>query len=696
MMLASIQTRGCEMTSYKAQNEPPTLRLARYLKEFVGLRTTTIRDIEQYDEFLWFGDMPQDHDCQSAAWTDDFDEDDPWLEVRKQQFEKVPAPPESAQPWVDKQALSKASHRFPPLHSTIVVPDDETVLEKDETPPLKSLSLIDHPEVSQAYERYRPRWEAWSKEHRRRKAIQRVYADLFRLHTQVLKQGEIVEVVLGLGFLDWRSKVNEKAIPIRRHVVVAQVDIEFNPDKGVIRICPPGDGARLQIEDDMLEAELRPDRTFYDIAESQLNEIGDDIWDKPQTHSMLKAWVGALNPNSQWTDSLIARESTTNDPVLSFAPALIMRKRTQIGMARIYDRLIEQLSHNNATVPKLWHGLIEDVEDSGNDIGQENGRYERADQHLDSSEVYFPLPANREQRRIVQAIDDRSGVLVQGPPGTGKSHTIVNLMCHLLANGKRLLITAETGRALRVLKEKLPVEIQPLCISLLGQGGDAFAELSKSVQGITTRQATYMPGDYKDRIDEIDQDLDNSRRRLAEIESELRSLREDETTVHSVADGIYLGTASAIAEQVAREKDKYKWLQLPREADTRPPVSNEDMISWLEIRRRYTDQQILEANKQIPSRDDVPSPTQFAASVNQEAEALKLYEQHEHMRSHEAYGPILSLPDNSREQLRSELEAVENQHHELRRQGGGWSQLAIQDLISVQQARWSTALEVSG
>jgi hypothetical protein len=41
--------------------------------------------------------------------------------------------------------------------------------------------------------------------------------------------------------------------------------------------------------------------------------------------------------------------------------------------------------------------------------------------------------------------------LVQGPPGTGKSHT-----------GKRVLVTAETGRALQVLKEKLPEEIRTL------------------------------------------------------------------------------------------------------------------------------------------------------------------------------------------------------------------------------------------
>jgi hypothetical protein len=39
--------------------------------------------------------------------------------------------------------------------------------------------------------------------------------------------------------------------------------------------------------------------------------------------------------------------------------------------------------------------------------------------NIDPQEVYFPLPANREQCRIVEAITRRRGVLVQGPPGTG-------------------------------------------------------------------------------------------------------------------------------------------------------------------------------------------------------------------------------------------------------------------------------------
>jgi superfamily I DNA/RNA helicase len=181
----------------------------------------------------------------------------------------------------------------------------------------------------------------------------------------------------------------------------------------------------------------------------------------------------------------------------------------------------------------------------------------------------------------VEAISHRRGVLVQGPPGTGKSHTIANLVCHLLASGKRVLITAETGRALNVLKEKLPEEMRPLCVSLLGQGGDAFAELNSAVHGITTRFAAWRPGAYDERIAEADRELDRDRRILAKIDTELRGLRAEETYPHSLMSGAYAGSASAIARRVAGERARFGWLCLPREASDEPPcAATKHMDPW--------------------------------------------------------------------------------------------------------------------
>jgi hypothetical protein len=91
-------------------SESKALRLARYLKEFVGLRSTTVYDVNKYESVLWFGDMPQEPQCQSPAWNNEFEAGDPWLVVHKQQFPKPPVPPEVILPWID-QTGAKAGYR---------------------------------------------------------------------------------------------------------------------------------------------------------------------------------------------------------------------------------------------------------------------------------------------------------------------------------------------------------------------------------------------------------------------------------------------------------------------------------------------------------------------------------------------------------------------------------------------------------
>ena len=639
--------------------ESPSLRLARYLKEFVGLRSTTVRDVAKYDSVLWFDEMPQAADCHSGAWTDDYDLEEHWLEVRKQEFERPPEPPDMIAKWVDAEALRRATSSITPLRPNILVEEDtELDLEEGETPPLVELLLEDYPEVVEAYQAFRPKWEAWAAEHRRREAVQDLYAKLFRLYSQLQKQSEIVEVVLGLGLMDWQAKSGNKSIPIRRHAVVAQVELTFDPGRGVIRVGAPSEGAHLRVEDDMLEAELRPDRSNYDTVEVQLEEVGDAIWDKSLIHAPLKTWAGALSPDTVWSEGLSAKPSTENDPVVSFAPALILRKRLQTGMVRIYEKLIQNLEDEAGEVPPGWGELTDD--DWGDGGGRPSGHDgTHSGSMLSPSETYFPLPANREQRRIVNAIDRNQGVLVQGPPGTGKSHTIANLMCHLLATGKRVLITAETGRALQVLKRKLPSEIQPLCVSLLGHGGDAFAELNTAVQGITNRQSSYSPGTYDDRIAEIDHELDEARRHLAGIDSEIRSLREDETLSHSLLDGAYEGTASKIAARVADEREIFGWLRLARDAKNHPTISNAEAARWLEIRRRYSDEEVAASTLQIPSNATLTTPADFGGIVSKEATArTRSSEQVDPLRPHPAFSPIRSLPTDERNHLADDLRNI--------------------------------------
>lgn len=669
------------------ETERPTLRLARYLKEFVGHRTLVIKDIDKYDTVLWFADMPQEVDCRSGVWSDDRKLDDYWLEVEKQIFESAPELPEIVLPWVDEKAFKRATPEISPLRASIWVPDEEAELAEGETPPLIEQPLQDYPEVQAAYDAYRLSWEAWSEEHRRREAIQKVYADLFRMRTQVLKQGEIVEVVLSLGLLDWR-----RGTRIRRHIVVASAELKFDSDKGVIHVAPPGEGAKLRIEDEMLDAQDRPDPSNYETVKKQLEEIGDDIWDQAQMHTALRTWAQALHENARWSPEISVQTQSGKGPAVSFAPALILRKRRQTGMQRVYDALISQLSDDSLKIPQGWVGLVEDIgfgasaDESDTGLPTENHSVEPP------SEKYFPLPANREQRQIVEALDRQRGVLVQGPPGTGKSLTIANLICHLLATGQRVLVTAETAQALRVVKDKLPEELQPLCVSLLGQGGDAFAELNSAVQGITTKQASYNALGDNNLIQETENDLETARRRLAKTDSELQSLRADETVHHSVANGAYSGTASKIAQRVASERAQYGWLRLPNNPNEQPLLSREEMTDWLEILRRYSEEQISQAQLRAPSYTDVVTPEEFATAVALENDEASAVARNEALRSYAAYSSLSALTPDLRKEIADRLREIESQWRTASFQQNEWLQTPIQDWVAGRKARWDTII----
>ena len=108
-------------------------------------------------------------------------------------------------------------------------------------------------------------------------------------------------------------------------------------------------------------------------------------------------------------------------------------------------------------------------------------------------ELFFPMAYNDEQVSIVQKLHANDGVVVQGPPGTGKTHTIANIICHYLAQGKRVLVTAKGESALAVLQEKLPEGIRPLSVALLSDERDGMKQFEHSIQTIASSVASINP-----------------------------------------------------------------------------------------------------------------------------------------------------------------------------------------------------------
>ncbi|MBI3984424.1 MAG: hypothetical protein HY344_00565 [Candidatus Levybacteria bacterium] len=69
-------------------------------------------------------------------------------------------------------------------------------------------------------------------------------------------------------------------------------------------------------------------------------------------------------------------------------------------------------------------------------------------------QLYFPFPYDRFQLKSLSLLGNQASI-IQGPPGTGKSETIANILCHLAANGKKVLFISQKSQALKVVKDKL-------------------------------------------------------------------------------------------------------------------------------------------------------------------------------------------------------------------------------------------------
>lgn len=73
------------------------------------------------------------------------------------------------------------------------------------------------------------------------------------------------------------------------------------------------------------------------------------------------------------------------------------------------------------------------------------------------SEFYpiTPLSLSDSQEKVIKNIENNKFIAVQGPPGTGKSQTIVNLVAHLIANGKTVLVASRMDKAVDVVADRL-------------------------------------------------------------------------------------------------------------------------------------------------------------------------------------------------------------------------------------------------
>ncbi|MFI5900191.1 AAA domain-containing protein [Streptomyces cyaneofuscatus] len=585
-------------------------QIFRFLAEAEESKTRPVRTLDGAAGTVWFDELPDDDGVEVMTDGALAGDDPAWLTVARPEREDAPHPEALLAPWVDGARIRDFREpRAPHLRRRIEpefpdwsrgIPLDKTYHELDEHPRREKIEKL--------YAAWEQEWLAWAERRRAIDPAVRLYDRLHKMHEDAAGLGEAYELVLGLGRLTWQTTAGQR---VERHLITHRATIRLDPSTGTLTAAPDPTGAGLELEEGMLEgAQHVPGavrETIVEVLEDALDVTDPEHLDA--VHTALRSWVNAAHSAGSYAPTVErAKPRSLDVPQVGLAPALVLRERSRRSTMDALKAIARQIDAGTPPTALLGHIAGRDGALTAADLAaaEDDGTVRGDD------EMYFALPANEEQRTIAERLRANRLVVVQGPPGTGKTHTIANLVTDLLAQGKRVLITSHTPRALRVLRDKLPESIRDLCVSRTEDGAAAQRELESSVQRILGEYAGYDEKASGNRIRTLQTRLAQARAAQQAMLRDLAVLREQETHRFEAEIGDYSGSLQEIAERLTAEAGRYDWLgPVPQE---QPALSAEETLRLLHATRAYTPHhQALAA--EVPGPSDLPGPGDFEEAV---------------------------------------------------------------------------------
>ncbi|MEH1127599.1 AAA domain-containing protein [Micromonospora sp. CPCC 206061] len=313
-------------------------------------------------------------------------------------------------------------------------------------------------------------WAPWSRAHQRAEAARRLHDRLYDLRYRVDIDAARVELVWGHAVL--------RHAGVEYPLLATPVAIEYDPDAAAVTVVPQGP-ARLQA-DALADVDERRVADLLDLG-GPGGQVDVDPWDPSERHDFARRALRRLGLDATVWAGL--GEPPEGGHVYDTG-VLFVRPRQ-----RMVRRFLERLRDRLASEPDAAVGALAAV------LAHEPSKLrmpddDPADWTRVGERLLMPMATNDAQESIARRLAAHRAVAVQGPPGTGKTHTIRNLICHLVAHGKRVLVLAQKEDPLRVLRDGLPADIQPLCLAVLGRSADQLVQLQVAARELSDRAAT--------------------------------------------------------------------------------------------------------------------------------------------------------------------------------------------------------------
>src|SRR5690606_19473 len=480
-------------------------------------------------------------------------------------------------------------------------------------------------------------------------ATRRLHDRLYDLRYRLDIEAARVELVWGHLVLDLPVDGDRIHYPL----LATPVAIEYDPETATVSVVPQGP-PRLQ--PDALSG--YDDRRVTDLLElgGTAGQVAVDCWDEPQRHELAYRAMRRLGL----------------DPVLRTAPepdgrpyvldtgVLFVRPRQRM-VRRFLERMRERLQSADPDAVGALASVLAHEPSTLRMPGDDPEAWRRTGQRL-----LMPMATNEAQESIARRLAEHRSVAVQGPPGTGKTHTIRNLICHLIAHGRRVLVLAQKEDPLRVLRDGLPEQIQPLCLAVLGRSVDQLVQLQTAARELSDRAATLDADHERVRVRQLTEEIARAEADLAAVQEELRVAAERDATTYEL-DGVAT-PAAAVGAWLRRHEATDGYLPDPVAPGTAPPLTAAEFTELAELARRLPRVDRVQAVRRLPAVTDLPAGDDLGARDDARRDARKVVAARRDRGI--AVEAVRALGPERVAELAAELRAAAS---DLARQEGSWT-----------------------
>ena len=415
----------------------------KFLKELNELRNPVPRDLSGYVDMLRLDAWPL-HPCVVVRRGDREEESDadtdvemePLIRIKRARLTLCPKPPDALDGWL-KPGWQSGDAEAEVLESRNFVDREKKTV---------TVAFGDDAQRVTALNAWTITRGKWVEAERPAIAALKIFERIHTLWTTMQREGDRVELVLADGMLGIAD------LSVRHPVLMQRVNLEFDPsvpefhfatgtenvelNRALLRMVPTIEGRMIAHFDKELESQ-------------PVEPLGGE-----SAEGFFRSLVQGLFNDGEFFEEK-TRAISAKHPSIWREPVIFLRPRTA-GLSTTLDNIIKDLEDKDKDAPK---GLVRIVGIETDEAGPPPGGSDDGETRRTPSgpepDILFSKPANAEQYEIAARLAQAKAVLVQGPPGTGKTHTIANLLGYLLAQGKTVLVTAHTTKALRVLRRQV-------------------------------------------------------------------------------------------------------------------------------------------------------------------------------------------------------------------------------------------------